>query len=533
MLVRSRALRISLVAALTAGSESSAQFANQLPAPGEFADSLNRVAYAYRGWSSAGRPWLAHYTGTLWDPQAKTWRSGNFSSAADSNLAQEVYFAEYALRPALALAESQHDRKLLDELARFYLAFRSRFVSLGQLRGTSASIDLLTGQGADDALVLPWLEHTARGLRARECQLCTGQFLYPASRIIRLIASVPKVRRTPAMQQFLRDYCPLVTRDYALRLAYEASVDRYGLAAPGPGLVALWDLLSTRNDGSRPSYRHAMLDSDLWILATASELLEAGRRDSSILENVMERARLIHIVASGARLLQSKRHAHQPVPGSADSSLSLSYFDDDFYDHPDMTYSGRGDSLLHSRDDSARAAGASWDVSHAYRIPVVLRSLAEARGATGIAYPSDAEIRLVVNQYLLRALYHLNGRPQFRAFFDGTDGWYRVTWTAKGVSGYPPPRWCDTRRANRPCLTPGALFGWGLLAASDPRLTNLMQEFVRLAASKNPAEVEFRRRYLGFASQEFAFSDANGREQPSLLLFDVIAESLVSSPGTW
>src|SRR5205814_7151940 len=133
-----------------------------------------------------------------------------YPNAAFRNLSPQVYFAEYALRPALALAESQRDRMLLDELARFYLAFRSRFITLGRLRQTSASIDLLVGQGADSVLVLPWLEQTARGARARECQLCTGQFLHPASRLIRLIATVSSARRTPAMQDFIRAYTPLI-----------------------------------------------------------------------------------------------------------------------------------------------------------------------------------------------------------------------------------------------------------------------------------------------------------------------------------
>ena len=500
----------------------------------EASGALSRIDYAYRGWATAGRRWLAKYSGVAWDSHAGKWVRALPNDAANQDVAQQVYFAEYALRPALALAVSQRDVKLLDELAQFYLAFRPRFVQVRQLQSWPGNHDLLAEQGSEDAFVLPWLERTEKGRRVRECQLCTGQFLHPAARLLHYIAEVPASRRSPNMNAFARAYERILVDDYVLRLAYDAAVERYGFRADTRGLIALWSAIASSVDSTRPSYRRAMLDSDLWVLATTAEILAAAKSDSTVIDLGSRRVRLMRIVAAGTRLLATKRHLHSAPTNSTDTLASVSYFDGDFSDHPDMAYAGWDDSLPPRLGDSARAESASWDISHSYRIPVTLRSLSDAQDATHLSYPDSLELRRVATQYVRRAHYHLRGFPLFHSFLDGSDGWYRVVRSATGVAGYPPPRWCDTRRVGRDCLTAGALFGWGQLRADDRDLAGLADEIMDLATTHDPVAVEFRRRYFGFAGQELAFPDTADRERPtSLLLFDVVAESLRESRKAW
>jgi hypothetical protein len=453
---------------------------------------------------------------------------------AERGVGEQVYFAEYALRPALALAEAQRDVKLLDELAQFYLAFKPRFVPLRQLQAWPGNHDLLIDQGGDSAFVLPWLERTEKGARARECQLCEAQFLHPAARLLHDVAQVPASQRTSAMNGFAREYARIIVDDYVLRLAYDAVVERYGLRADSRGLVGLWDALVSSVGGTQPSYRRAMLDSDFWMLATTAEILAAANSDSTLVDLSSRRVRLMRIVAAGTRLLAMKRHLHAAPSNSADTLSSISYFDGDFSDHPDMAYAGWNDSVAPRLADTARAPRASWDISHSYRIPITLRSLIDAQSATRAGYPDSSELRRVAKQYAFHALYYLRGFPLFHSFLDGSDGWYRVVPSAKGVVGYPPPRWCDTRQPARDCLTAGALFGWGRLRAYDMHITTLADEIIDLATTRDPVAVEYRRRYFGFAGQELAISGTTGLEETtSLLLFDVVAESLQESRKAW
>jgi hypothetical protein len=155
------------------------------------------------------------------------------------------------------------------------------------------------------------------------------------------------------------------------------------------------------------------------------------------------------------------------------------------------------------------------------------------RQAAGLEYPTEHELRLVTEQYLARASYHVGGLPYFHTFLDGSDGWYHLYWTSSAPQGYSPPRWCDSRRPDRECLTIGALFGWGLLASHDARLRDFANQFIDLAASTDASALEFRRRYLTFSGQEFVLGGSARPQQGSLLLFDVIAESLPSSHTRW
>jgi hypothetical protein len=116
---------------------------------------------------------------------------------------------------------------------------------------------------------------------------------------------------------------------------------------------------------------------------------------------------------------------------------SASYFNGDYVAHPDYDYSGVTSEKFPSPSEKKTFAGASWDISHAYRLPVFLRALYENRKATASKFPSYHDLQLVVNQYVYRVFdgdYHY---PLFHNYFDGSDGWHRVGYNGPDF-GYPP-----------------------------------------------------------------------------------------------
>ena len=90
----------------------------------------------------------------------------------------------------------------------------------------------------------------------------------------------------------------------------------------------------------------------------------------------------------------------------------------------------------------------------------------------------------MVNQYVYRVFNGDYSRPLFHNYLDGSDGWHRVGYHGAAF-GYPPSPYCDMHNPNQPCMTPGQIMGWGLLAFSSPDLAALEQALVRLALDGN------------------------------------------------
>ena len=497
------------------------------PAPSGPFDTL---AYVQRAWKVTGRSWLARYTGVQWDPASSRWRLDEQWPYAPDDVAQQAYYAEYALRPALNLAIATHDVDMLDELASFYETFLPRFTTLGALRaraGVMTSAALLDDQGRDSQRTMAWLEKTLPRARIRECSNCNAQFLHPASRLLRAIALLPEARRTTAMKRFAAAYRPLLVDDLVIRFGFEARPIAWGNKGLPSTLVATWDALA--GAPTPVGYQRAMTDRDLWLVAVAAEVLGAAAADSLLVPLGSSAVQLRQLVGSGVRFFQASRSVRADTRDFNGAVVgSASYFRGDLADHPDQAYSGYQGARFPTPADRRSAPDASWDVSHAYRIPVFLRSLADTRQATGTTFPTDADVRLAVNEYVYRAFDGDFAHPLFHNYLDGTDGWYRVSYAGRTGTGYPPSADCDTRISGRPCLSRGALMGWGLLSSWSPDLRRVLRSVITLATSNDADAVAFRARYYGRGEEALALRDASGREVYPFLLFGLLAETLTA-----
>jgi hypothetical protein len=519
------------LAAIVAGStELIASVRQRVPdytSHGTAHEAFDTLGYARRAWETVGRQWVEEYLGLQFDSQQRQFRLSKQWAHANTDVAQQAYYAEYVLRPALNLAMVTHDVQLLDELADLYVAFLPRFSTLGELRsrsGPGVTSTLLNGQGSDTQKTLGWIERTGGIRRVRECQNCTAQFLHPAARLLRAIALMPAVQRTPMMERFARAYVPIVVHDHLLRLAFDARPIYSGVRPPPLSLVAAWSAF-TRGNAANKRYEQAVRDRDLWLIATAAEVLGANAADSSLVPLGVSAERLREIVITGVRFVESRRSPDRLTRNFSGKVVgSVSYFNGDNSDYPDMAFSGYVGERFPTQQDRGPNSAASWDISHAYRIPIFIRSLADTRGASGTSFPSDEEIRLITNQYAYRVFNGNLSFPLFRNFFDGTDGWYRVGYASRTGAGTPPSALCDSRLKDRPCLARGALMGWGQLAPWNSDLSRIERAVISLTESTSPAAVDFRQRYYGRAGDPLTRRDARGAEQHSMLLFGLVAE---------
>ena len=525
----------------------------------EWNNLLRGPDFLYREWDVSGRPWLEQYAGVKWDRVNRSWRL-----VGERPLREEwpipsgqegpnAYYTEYIMRGAVHIAFVDHHPAFMDELADFYLTYFKRFTTLGALRSMESSInstDNLNRQGHDSTMTLPWIRKgvwTQKGLLTndiREGVSYNAQFFHPVSRLIRLFSTLPESERSPKIRHFMAVYVPIVARDHLVRLGYIAYwrhwranelpktlVDIWQriIDTPPPQKLSYWDRwmgdiwqkMMDTHPAKKPSYQYGMHDWDLWIIATAAEMLGANANNPDLVPlNERELAQLKKIVEVGVKLFKTKQTIYQDTRDFEGKQVaSASYFSGVYDDHADMQYAGYQGTAFPTLADKKAPKGGSWDISHFYQVPVLMRSLYDNKNATGLTYPDAMDIQQLINQYLYRVFHGDFNRPLFRNFFDGNDGWYKVGQNA----GHPPSQQCDEQVKDRPCMALGAAYGWGLLASFNDDLMKLQRAYITLAISHDKEVKAFRDRYYYYNGQRFELVGNDGSMKYPISLFFIFS----------
>jgi hypothetical protein len=433
-----------------------------------------------------------------------------------------LYNTELYLRPALNAARACNNLQTLDEIAQYYLVMLQQTETVRALL-SRPSVTAETKQR------LASTDRSARtfaasfGDQAGEGELYNAQWLHPAAQLVRLISLLPEERRTPAMKAFALEYTPFIVSEHLERYFVHES-----LPAPGGGRpvarIERWKLAMRGLKGEAP-WDTAMSDIDLWLLASAAEMLGANANDATLAPlNANQAAMLRSALQTGIRFFQSKRTDYPETKNfQGERTGSASYFNGDYTAHPDYLYSGVTSERLPSLPVPHVNTGASWDISHAYRLPVFLRALYENRKATGVDFPRYRDLQLVVNQYVYRVFNGDYSRPLFHNYFDGSDGWHRVGFNGLGF-GYPPSRYCNMHDEKHLCLVPGNIIAWGQLAFANPDLARLEQALVKLAFDEKAETQAFRDRYY-FYDYPYQVIPMEGKQVYGTALYFVIAEN--------
>jgi hypothetical protein len=466
------------------------------------------------------------FSGVRWDAASSRWVLIPHSYL----IGPYIYNAELFLRPALHAARACNDLETLDEIAQYYLLMLQQTETIATLlRRPNVTAETRERLASVDPSARTFA--AAFGDQAGEGELYNAQWLHPAAQLVRLISLLPEERRTPAMKTFASQYTPFIVVEHLRRYFVEER-----LPAPGGGppvaRMARWTLVLRGLKGPLP-WDTAMSDIDLWLLASAAEILGANANDPALTPLRPDQiAMLRSAVETGIRFFQSKKTDYPETKNFQGQRVgSASYFNGDYTAHPDYLYSGVTSEKFPSPSQMKVLAGASWDISHAYRLPVFLRALYENRKATGSEFPSYHDLQLVVNQYLYRVFNGDLRYPLFHNYFDGSDGWHRVGYNGPGF-GYPPSPYCDMHSDKQPCLVPGSIIGWGQLAFVNPDLARLEHSLVNLGFDDTLPARQFRDRYYFYGS---AYQIVGSEENPSkkiygTALYFVIAENAEMLP---
>jgi len=407
---------------------------------------------------------------------------------------EALYNVELVMRPALSAARACGDLKTLDEMAQYYSAMLNQTETVGSL----LKRPLVTEETKRRLAATNPAARTfsaSFGAEAGEGELYNSQWLHPAALLVRIVTLLPQPDRTAAMKEFAGSYSQFIVRDQLLRYLFEEEMPRMG-DTEALGRVAGWEAAMRGLKGAVP-WDSAMSDIDLWLLASAAEILGAHANDPELVPiEAGDLSKLQQAMGAGIRFSQSKRTTYPETKSFAGKVVgSASYFNGDYAAHSDMDFSAVGGEPMPDASEKRTNPQVSWDSSHAYRLAIFLRALYENRKATGLPFPSYRDLQLVANQYIYRVFTGDFARPRFRNYFDGGDGWFRVGYNGAGA-GYPPSEYCDMHNPKRLCLMPGEIIGWAELAFANPDLARLQRSLVDLAFASDPRIAEFRDRHF-------------------------------------
>lgn len=477
---------------------------------------LQGVSYSAlrSSWDAVMLPWIADLSGLNWNPNSLAWTPVSGWTAPANGIGPNVYYLEQALRPATQMAIAKQDFAFMEELASFHLALlQLRSTTIGQMLQSAPANAVIFIDGKPTDRTFAWYEpYGSSNVRIRECQQCNAQYLSTTTRLIRGIAEMPAVNRTPPLMNFVRTFSGFVVSEQLLRMLYGSThwayYDNQNIPQP---VVSAWQFLSvTRYEPPDPyKYEAAMTDMELWMIADAADLMQASLAapELSVVDDG-SKGLLAQAVLNGTGLMQARCH-HTTALDGADV---LSAFAGDYDDHSDYAFTSYSGPSVPTVPQQQR--GLSWDVEHSYRLPIIFRTLYETRDATGAQFPALQDLVALGNTYVHLAFDGDWKMPDFNNFLDGNNGWFRVGYPSI-PNGYPPHQYCNSILSPNNCLTAGTVQGWGQLAFANPSLAALYQALVDLAADDSPATATFKDEHYYYHGHY----SLNGTHYPWLMVY--------------
>lgn len=291
-----------------------------------------------------------------------------------------------------------------------------------------------------------------RDASKRESILCSSQFLYIVSESLIAIANLNPAVRSPLMLDFASK-AETILRDH---------YQRWIFLQPGPFQVRGWGcktggryvesglnhfqflkrkLTMSLGDVASPSYCNAVTDTDMWIITGVSNLLTANKKDSGLVQlSTGEKKEYRDYLRTGLELLQS-RITFTELKNFSGKKVKGAVFDAGYWnDSPSYKYSTYTGANYPKKSscNPQPPEDTSWDISHARRFVDVFGSLHRNRLFLQINFPNQTVLNCLANQFIYKIFNGDYERPLFSNFWNGTNGWFRVSYNKRDGFGYGP-----------------------------------------------------------------------------------------------
>src|SRR5262249_14119366 len=373
----------------------------------KFTDPAVNCKVLRHTWEETGRKVGENLSALKWDVKSAQW----ILQPHTYLLGPSLYNAEFLLRPAINAARSCGDLRTLDEVAQYYVQMLRQTETLGALLSRPNALPWIRERMA-------FADRSARTFSASfgdgvaEGELFNAQWLHPAAQLVRLISLLPSERRTEAMKDFSTQYTHFIVAEQLDRYLVQERLPVPGIGGP-VSRVEQWKL-ALDHKAAWP-WNRVMSDVDLWLLASAAQILGANANDPGLAPIDDRKLEMLHsALKTGIRLFRSQRTDYPETKNFGGEKVgSASYFNGEYATEEEYAYSAVTTESFPLPHQRRALPDASWDISHAYRLPIFLRALYENRKATGLDFPQYGDLRLVVNQYVYRVFNGDYSRPLF------------------------------------------------------------------------------------------------------------------------
>ena len=283
-----------------------------------------------------------------------------------------------------------------------------------------------------------------------ESILVSSQFLYLLSEATDIVSRLPPDKQTPAMQNAIRQFVPVLLDHYKRWVFDEAEpfqVRGWGCKMKGKyvetGMNHFTFVKKKLNrelgDQGCPSYCNAVTDTDMWIIAGVVNLLAAHRKDSSLVVFPQEwYNQFLAYAGVGIDLLKT-RFVYPEYTNFAGQPVTGALFDAGAWDdHSDYAYAGYCGKEYPDPGKKKKGKDVGWDLSHARRFVHVFDALHKHRVIFNMDFPSEDFMKMLTNQFLYATFHRDFKLPLFSNFMDGSNGWFRAGYEDRVGFGYGP-----------------------------------------------------------------------------------------------
>ncbi len=218
---------------------------------------------------------------------------------------------------------------------------------------------------------------------------------------------------------------------------------------------------------------NAVVDFDLWIIATVAEFLGANAADPVAVPLAeQDRRALVEYMATATDLLRDRLSQLQLTDFEGNPVIGLDFdrgMYADYKSESEFAYTGYEGAAFPTENNKNHPPGHGWDTSHGGpRFFQVYQSLLHNKQVYQQTFPDESILAGFARQFLYGTFNKNMDRPLFANFVDGTNGWYRVFLNER--SGFPP--WSGGRAVIRG--------GYGEFVQYEPKIGIVMERLWEL-----------------------------------------------------
>jgi hypothetical protein len=330
------------------------------------------------------------------------------------------------------------------------------------------------------------------GADGTETVLYSAIYLAGATDILAAIAEKPASARSAQMTDFARRIGGLA-QDHYVRWAFGPpniwQVRGWGCDTRVFDLTEFTQLRLDRSLGKgKASYCAAPTSGDLLLAVGITSLLHASAiAPDLVMLSDFERQRLTALVKLQAKFTASRLVYDTAVDRQGRSVTTVDFDPGAWSSYPDFAYAA-DEALQFPEQPVPPKPGVGWDFSHAYRIAWAMLTFASNPHIVGIDVDWSGASDAFARQIAIRVLESdADGLPRFRNYLDGSNGWYRVNYSNRQGSGYPP------YAMSRAFFTAP----WARLSARDPDLLGASAALWKYISTSSQAQCDhFRQVYI-------------------------------------